>query len=37
MMMLEKVTEIIIDQTYAPTSIHTSQILSFIMYLLEDE
>ena len=36
-MMLEMVTEIIIDQTYAPASIHTSYILSFIIYLLEDE
>ena len=29
--------EIIIDQTCAPASIHTSQILSFIIYLLDDE
>ena len=36
-MMLEKVTKIIIDQNYAPASIHTSEILSFIIYLLEDE
>ena len=36
-MMLEKVIEIIIDQTCAPASIHTSYILSFIIYLLEDE
>ena len=36
-MMLEKVIEIIIDQTCAPASIHTSEILSFIIYLLEDE
>ena len=36
-MMLEKVIEIIIGQTYAPASIHTSYILSFIIYLLEDE
>ena len=35
--MLEKVIEIIIDQTCAPTSIHTSYIISFIIYLLEDE
>ena len=35
--MLEKVIEIIIDQTYAPACIHTSYILSFIIYLLEDE
>ena len=37
MMMLEKVIEIIIDQTCAPASIHTSYIISFIIYLLEDE
>ena len=37
MMMLENVIEIIIDQTYAPASIHTSKIISFIIYLLEDE
>ena len=36
-MMLEKVIEIIIDQTCAPSSIHTSKILSFTIYLLEDE
>ena len=36
-MMLEKVIEIIIDQNCAPSSIHTSQIISFIIYLLEDE
>ena len=36
-MMLEKVIEIIIDQTCAPASIHTSKIISFIIYLLEDE
>ena len=35
--MLEKVIEIIIDQTCAPASIHTSYIISFIIYLLEDE
>ena len=35
--MLEKVIEIIIDQTCAIASIHTSLILSFIIYLLEDE
>ena len=29
--------EIIIDQTYAPASIHTSLIISFIINLLEDE
>ena len=36
-MMLEKVIGIIIDQTYALASIHTSEIISFIIYLLEDE
>ena len=36
-MMLEKVIEITLDQTCAPASIHTSYILSFIIYLLEDE
>ena len=35
--MLEKVIEIIISQTCAPSIIHTSYILSFIIYLLEDE
>ena len=35
--MLEKVIGIIIDQTYALASIHTSYIISFIIYLLEDE
>ena len=35
--MLEKVIEIIIDQTCAPASIHPSQIISFIIYLLEDK
>ena len=36
-MMLEKVIETIIDQTYALDRIHTSYIISFIIYLLEDE
>ena len=36
-MMLEKVIDIITDQTCAPASIHTSQIISFIIYLLEEE
>ena len=36
-MMLEKVIEIIIDQTCAPAGIHNSKIISFIIYLLEDE
>ena len=35
--MLEKVIEIIIDQICAPSGIHTSKILAFIIYLLEDE
>ena len=35
--MLEKVIEIIIDQTCAPASIHTSYVISFIIYLLEYE
>ena len=36
-MVLEKVIEIIIDQTCAPDSTHTSQTISFIIYLLEND
>ena len=36
-MMLEKVIEIVIDQTCALCSIHASKNISFIIYLLEDE